>query len=72
VIRENLKAIGIDMTIKPVDVSIWYDAFVKSTYQITSAYQERSIDPDNFYSLVLKSGGTDQHGEIREPGRGCP
>ena len=57
VIRENLKAIGIDMTIKPVDVSIWYDAFVKSTYQITSAYQERSIDPDNFYSLVLKSGG---------------
>ena len=26
-------------------------------YQITSAYQERTIDPDNFYSLVLKSGG---------------
>ena len=45
------------MTIKPVDVSVWYDAFVNSTYQITSAYQERSIDPDNFYSLVLKTGG---------------
>jgi len=57
VVREHLKAIGIDMQIKPVDVSIWYDAFVKSTYQITSAYQERSIDPDNFYSLVLKTGG---------------
>jgi peptide/nickel transport system substrate-binding protein len=26
-------------------------------YQITSAYQERTIDPDNFYSLVIKSGG---------------
>ena len=57
VVREHLKAIGIDMQIKPVDVSIWYDAFVNSTYQITSAYQERSIDPDNFYSLVLKTGG---------------
>jgi len=57
VMRENLKAIGIDMTINPVDVSVWYDAFVNSTYQITSAYQERSIDPDNFYSLVIKTGG---------------
>ena len=45
------------MTIKPVDVSVWYDAFVSGNYQITSAYQERTIDPDNFYSLVIKSGG---------------
>ncbi|MBC7760753.1 MAG: hypothetical protein H7201_02940 [Candidatus Saccharibacteria bacterium] len=45
------------MTIKAVDVSVWYDAFVAGNYQITSAYQERTIDPDNFYSLVIKSGG---------------
>ena len=57
VLRDQLKQVGIDMTIKQVDVSVWYDAFVKGTYQITSAYQERTIDPDNFYSLVLKSGG---------------
>ena len=57
VLRDELKQIGIDMTIKQVDVSVWYDAFVKGSYQITSAYQERTIDPDNFYSLVLKSGG---------------
>jgi len=57
VLRDELKEIGIDMSIKQVDVSVWYDAFVKGTYQITSAYQERTIDPDNFYSLVLKSGG---------------
>ena len=56
-LRDQLKQIGIDMTIKPVDVSVWYDAFVKGSYQITSAYQERTIDPDNFYSLVIKSGG---------------
>jgi len=57
VVREQLKAIGITMNIKQVDVSVWFDAFVKGEYQITSAYQERSIDPDNFYSLVIKSGG---------------
>jgi peptide/nickel transport system substrate-binding protein len=57
VLRDELKQIGIDMTIKQVDVSVWYDAFVKGSYTITSAYQERTIDPDNFYSLVLKSGG---------------
>lgn len=57
VVREQLKAIGVDMTIKAVDVSVWYDSFVAGDYQITSAYQERTIDPDNFYSLVIKSGG---------------
>ena len=57
VVREQLKAIGIDMTIKAVDVSVWYDAFVAGKFQITSAYQERTIDPDNFYALVLHSGG---------------
>lgn len=57
VLREQLKAIGIDMEIKPVDVSVWFDAYVTGGYQITSAYQERTIDPDNFYSLVIRSGG---------------
>jgi peptide/nickel transport system substrate-binding protein len=57
VVREQFKAIGIDMTIRAVDVSVWYDAFVSGNFQITSAYQERTIDPDNFYSLVIRSGG---------------
>lgn len=57
VVRDELKQIGIDMTIKPVDVSVWFNAYSTGKYQITSAYQERTIDPDNFYSLVLKSGG---------------
>lgn len=56
-VREQLKQIGIDLKIKPVDVSVWFDAFSSGDYQITSAYQERTIDPDNFYSLVIKSGG---------------
>ncbi len=56
VVREQLKKIGITMNIQQVDVSVWFDRFSKGNYQITSAYQERTIDPDNFYSLVLKSG----------------
>jgi peptide/nickel transport system substrate-binding protein len=57
VVQDELKQIGVTMTIKPVDVSVWFDAFSTAKYQITSAYQERTIDPDNFYSLVIKSGG---------------
>lgn len=57
VIRDQLKMVGIDMTINPVDVSVWFDGFSSGDYQLTSAYQERTIDPDNFYSLVIKSGG---------------
>jgi peptide/nickel transport system substrate-binding protein len=57
VIRENLQEIGMTLNIKQVDVSIWFNAFIKGNYQITSAYQERTIDPDNFYALVLRTGG---------------
>ena len=57
-VREQLKKAGITMKIKQVDVSVWFDRFSKGDFQITSAYQERTIDPDNFYSLVLKSGGS--------------
>jgi len=56
VVQQQLKKIGITMNIQQVDVSVWFDRFSKGNYQITSAYQERTIDPDNFYSLVLKSG----------------
>ena len=56
-VRDQLKKIGIDMTIKAVDVSVWYDAFTSGAYQITSRYHERTIDPDNFYPLVIRSGG---------------
>ena len=57
VIRDQLKEIGVDMNIKAVDVSVWYDKYSSLDYQLTSAYQERTIDPDNFYSLVIRSGG---------------
>jgi peptide/nickel transport system substrate-binding protein len=58
VVRDQLRKIGITMNIQQVDVSVWFDRFSKGNFQITSAYQERTIDPDNFYSLVLKTGGS--------------
>jgi peptide/nickel transport system substrate-binding protein len=57
VMQQQLEAVGIKMNIKQVEVGVWFNAFVKGTYQITSAYQERTIDPDNFYALVIRSGG---------------
>ncbi|OIP87883.1 MAG: hypothetical protein AUK37_00535 [Rhodobacterales bacterium CG2_30_65_12] len=57
VLRELLKDIGISMEIKAVDVSVWFDAYVSAGYQITSAYQQRTINPDNFYSLLIRFGG---------------
>ena len=58
VVRDQLKAVGITMKIEQVDVSVWFDRFSSGKYEITSAYQERTIDPDNFYALVIRSGGS--------------
>ncbi|MBP2707744.1 hypothetical protein JOL79_28570 [Microbispora sp. RL4-1S] len=58
VVADQLKQIGITMQIEQVDVSVWFDRYSKGDYEITSAYQERTIDPDNFYSLVVKTGGS--------------
>ena len=55
VVRDNLKAIGITMEIEQVEVSVWFDRYVKGDYEITSAYHEGTIDPDYFYALVIRS-----------------
>jgi peptide/nickel transport system substrate-binding protein len=57
VVRDQLREIGINMEIEQVDVSVWFDRYSSGDYEITSAYQERTIDPDNFYALVLRTGG---------------
>jgi peptide/nickel transport system substrate-binding protein len=67
VLKDQLSQIGIDMSIQQVDVSVWFDHFSKGTFQITSAYQERTLDPDNFYSLVLKSGAAINSSGYKNP-----
>ena len=58
VVKEQLAQIGITMNIKQLEVTVWSDRLVKKQYQITSAYQERTIDPDNFFSLLLTHDAT--------------
>lgn len=58
VVRDNLKAIDINMEIEQVEVSVWFDRYVNGDYEITSAYHEGTIDPDYFYSLDIRSGAS--------------
>lgn len=58
VVRDNLKAIGVTMEIEQVEVSVWFDRYVKGDYEITSAYHEGTIDPDYFWSLAIRSGAS--------------
>lgn len=58
VVRDNLKAIGITMEIEQVEVSVWFDRYLKGDYEITSAYHEGTIDPDYFWSLDIHSGAS--------------
>jgi peptide/nickel transport system substrate-binding protein len=58
VVRDNLKAIDVNMEIEQVEVSVWFDRYLKGDYQITSAYHEGTIDPDYFYSLDIRSGAS--------------
>src|SRR6478672_1539692 len=57
VMQQQLEAVGIKMKIKQDEVGVWFNAFIKQNYQISAAYQERTIDPDNFYALVIHTGG---------------
>jgi peptide/nickel transport system substrate-binding protein len=58
VVRDNLKAIGITMEIEQVEVSVWFDRYLKGDYEITSAYHEGTIDPDYFWSLAIRGGAS--------------
>jgi peptide/nickel transport system substrate-binding protein len=58
IIKEQLAQIGITMNITQIEVNPWSTRLVNKKYQITSAYQERTIDPDNFYSLLLTHDAT--------------
>ena len=53
IVKEQLAQIGITMNIVQLEVDPWSTRLVGKKYQVTSAYQERTIDPDNFYSLLL-------------------
>ena len=49
VLQQQLKAIGINMTIAQLEVGVWVDRYLKGDYQLTSAYAAGTVDPNSFY-----------------------
>lgn len=58
VLRDQLKPLGIDVKITQQEIGIWFNNFGTGNFQALPAYQEKILDPDNFFSLILKTGGS--------------
>jgi len=56
VVKDQLEQIGLKVDLKQVEVTIWLDQFINKDYQITTAYQQGILDPDDFYYLTLHGG----------------
>ncbi|MGH3381311.1 MAG: ABC transporter substrate-binding protein [Actinoallomurus sp.] len=54
-IRQQLKPFGIHIEIETLDLSVWVNRLFTKDYQMTLAFQEQIIDPDNFWSLIWTS-----------------
>jgi peptide/nickel transport system substrate-binding protein len=57
VLQQQLKAIGIDMSVSQLEVGVWVDRYLKGDYQLTSAYAAGTVDPNSFYVSDLKTNG---------------
>jgi len=57
VLQQQLKTIGITMTIAQLEVGVWVDRYLKGDYQLTSAYAAGTVDPNSFYISDLRTGG---------------
>jgi peptide/nickel transport system substrate-binding protein len=56
IVKDQLGKIGLKIDLKQVEVTVWLDAFINRGYQITTAYQQGILDPDDFYYLTLHGG----------------
>ena len=56
VVKDALSKIGLDVELSQLEVTIWLDKFINKDYQITTAYQQGILDPDDFYYLTLHGG----------------
>jgi peptide/nickel transport system substrate-binding protein len=55
IVKDQLGKIGLNVDLKQVEVTVWLDQFINKGYQITTAYQQGILDPDDFYYLTLHS-----------------
>lgn len=56
VLQQQLKPYGINLEIEQVEISVWLNREVKKDFEMTLAFQEQMVDPDNFWARWFKSG----------------
>ena len=57
VLQQQLKPLGINVSIAQLEVGVWVDRYLKGDYQMTSAYAAGTVDPNSFYVSDLRTGG---------------
>jgi peptide/nickel transport system substrate-binding protein len=67
VLKDQLQKIGINLQIKQQEVTVWFGAYAKGDYEMTSAYWSGTIDPDNFYSTQLATGSANNYTKYSNP-----
>ena len=53
IVREQLKEIGVELKIVPLELSVWLERLIGRKYQMTFTFNEKTIDPDNIYSQLF-------------------
>jgi peptide/nickel transport system substrate-binding protein len=66
-IQQQLKPFGINIEVETMEVSVWTNQLFKKDYQMTLAFQEQIVDPDNFWSLIWTSDASENVTGYRNP-----
>ena len=67
VIQSQLAKIGVTMNINQMEVTAWLDKYAAADYQATTGYWAGTVDPDNFYSNIILTGGPDNFTKYSNP-----
>lgn len=63
VLAQQLKPLGINVEVDAFDTAVWFSKLIHNDYEISILFNERTIDPDGFYSLFwVKNGGDNSTG----------
>lgn len=57
-IQQQLKPYGINIEIEAVEVSVWINRLFAGEFEITQAFQEQLVDPDNYWTLFWTSNAS--------------
>jgi peptide/nickel transport system substrate-binding protein len=66
-IQQQLAPYGINIEIETMEISVWTNRLFQRDYQLTVAFQEQIVDPDNFWSLIWTSNAAENVTGYRNP-----